>query len=247
MLRDKKDKLENVRSQLPQQVRLVVVSKYQPNSSILELYETGHRIFGESKVQELLAKYESLPQNIEWHFIGHLQTNKVKFIVPFVALIHGVDSLKLLHEINDCAEKAGKTVNCLLQMHIAKEESKFGFSFDELDEILQTLDLKTLSNIRICGLMGMASNTEDMTLVKNEFKSLAQYFAKLKSTYFADNDSFIELSMGMSSDYDIAIKEGATLIRIGSSIFNPHPPSRGALNRPSGSPPLEGELEGVNF
>ncbi len=208
-----------IKSQIPDHVRLVAVSKFQPVSSITEIYDLGHRIFGESKAQELVSKYEVLPKDIEWHFIGHLQTNKVKYIIPFVSLIHGVDSFKLLQEIDKCAVKVDKTVCCLLQIHIAQEETKFGFSFDEINEMISSVEFKGLNNINICGLMGMASNTDDMNQVKKEFKSLAQYFDQVKKTYFAQNNFFKEISMGMSGDYKIAIEEGSTLVRVGSSIF----------------------------
>ena len=155
------DNLQQVLNELPEGVRLVAVSKFHPNEAIEEAYRSGQRVFGESKVQEMTAKYESLPKDIEWHFIGHLQTNKIKYIVPYVALIHGIDSYKLLVEVNKQAEKAGKVVNCLLQLHIAEEETKFGFSFDECRDMLAEGEWKSLSNIQLCGLMGMATNTDD--------------------------------------------------------------------------------------
>ena len=213
------ENFEQIKLQIPANVKLVAVSKYQPVSSMLEIYEQGHRIFGESKVQELVSKYETLPKDIDWHFIGHLQTNKVKNIVPFVTLIHGVDSLRLLHEINKCALKTNKAVDCLLQMHIAQEETKFGFSTAELEEVLNSSEFNKLKNVRICGLMGMASYTDDMEQVRKEFKGLANYFKKIKTSYFAENEFFNELSMGMSGDYQLAIEEGSTMVRVGSSIF----------------------------
>lgn len=200
-------------------MRLVCVSKFNPNDSILEAYKIGERIFGESKVQELCGKYEALPKDIFWHYIGHLQSNKIKFIVPFVSLIHGVDSYKLLEEINKQAEKAGKRVKCLLQVHIAIEETKFGFSPDELLETLTYEKWFLLKNIQICGLMGMATFTSNKIQIRSEFKSLKMLFDKVKSMYFVDNELFSELSMGMSDDYQIAIEEGSTLVRVGSSIF----------------------------
>ena len=160
------ENLQQVLSELPDGVRLVAVSKFHPNEAIEEAYRSGQRVFGESKVQEMTAKYESLPKDIEWHFIGHLQTNKIKYIVPYVALIHGIDSYKLLVEVNKQAEKAGKVVNCLLQLHIAEEETKFGFSFDECRDMLAEGEWKTLSNIQLCGLMGMATNTDDNEQIK---------------------------------------------------------------------------------
>ena len=213
------ENFEQIKSQMPANVKLVAVSKYQPVSSIREIYEQGHRIFGESKVQELVSKYETLPNDINWHFIGHLQTNKVKYIVPFVTLIHGVDSLRLLQEINKCALKINKTVDCLLQMHIAQEETKFGFSPEELEKMLNSSEFNKLKNVRICGLMGMASYTDDMEQVRKEFKGLAEYYKKIKTSYFAENEFFNELSMGMSGDYQLAIEEDSTIVRVGSSIF----------------------------
>jgi len=211
--------IQSIRKHIPEHVQLVCVSKFNPNESILEAYETGERIFGESKVQELCSKYETLPQDIAWHFIGHLQTNKIKFIVPFVSLIHGVDSYKLLVEINKQAAKAGKLVNCLLQIHIAREETKFGFSADELKETLEVGEWQQLKNIRICGLMGMATYTNNREQIRNEFKSLKILFDKVKADFFPTETSFCEISMGMSDDFQIAIEEGSTLVRIGSSIF----------------------------
>jgi pyridoxal phosphate enzyme (YggS family) len=219
------ENFNKLRSSLPENVRLVAVSKFQPNESILELYNAGQRIFGESKVQELLTKYELLPKDIEWHFIGHLQTNKVKYIIPFISLIHGVDSIKLLQEINKCSQKAGRIVDCLLQVHIAREETKFGFSFDELDEILQSGEIREMENVHISGLMGMASYTDDKEQVRQEFRSLKQYFDKVKNTYFAHDKGFKELSIGMSGDYQIAVEEGSTLVRVGSFIFGERSPT----------------------
>ncbi len=200
-------------------MQLVCVSKFNPNEAILEAYETGERIFGESKVQELCTKYEMLPKDISWHFIGHLQSNKIKYIVPFVQLIHGVDSYKLLTEINKIAEKHEKRVNCLLQVHIAKEETKFGFSADELFETLNTKEWKHLNNIQICGLMGMATFTDNKVQINSEFKYLKSLFDQIKNDFFVEDKSFCELSMGMSDDYQIAIEQGSTLVRVGSLIF----------------------------
>ena len=213
------DNLQQVLNELPEGVRLVAVSKFHPNEAIEEAYRSGQRVFGESKVQEMTAKYESLPKDIEWHFIGHLQTNKIKYIVPYVALIHGIDSYKLLVEVNKQAEKAGKVVNCLLQLHIAEEETKFGFSFDECRDMLAESEWKTLSNIQLCGLMGMATNTDDNEQIKKEFCSLSSFFKEVKDSWFADTEAFRELSMGMSHDYHQAIAAGSTLIRVGSKIF----------------------------
>ena len=213
------ENLKQVLAELPQGVRLVAVSKFHPNEAIEEAYRSGQRVFGESKVQEMTAKYESLPKDIEWHFIGHLQTNKIKYIVPYVALIHGIDSYKLLVEVNKQAEKAGKVVNCLLQLHIAEEETKFGFSFEECRDMLAEGEWKTLSNIQLCGLMGMATNTDDNEQIEKEFCSLSSFFKEVKDSWFADTEAFRELSMGMSHDYHQAIAAGSTLIRVGSKIF----------------------------
>lgn len=213
------DNLQQVLNELPEGVRLVAVSKFHPNEAIEEAYRSGQRVFGESKVQEMTAKYESLPKDIEWHFIGHLQTNKIKYIVPYVALIHGIDSYKLLVEVNKQAEKAGKVVNCLLQLHIAEEETKFGFSFEECRDMLAEGEWKTLSKIQLCGLMGMATNTDDNEQIEKEFCSLSSFFKEVKDSWFADTEAFRELSMGMSHDYHQAIAAGSTLIRVGSKIF----------------------------
>lgn len=213
------ERIKQIQNELPEGVRLVAVSKFHPNEAIEEAYRAGQRVFGESKVQEMTAKYESLPKDIEWHFIGHLQTNKVKYIVPYVALIHGIDSYKLLAEVDKQAAKAGKTVNCLLQLHIAREETKFGFSPEECREMLSSAAWKEMKNIRICGLMGMASNTDNTEQIKAEFDLLGRFFREVKSAWFADEESFCELSMGMSHDYHEAIAAGSTLIRVGSKIF----------------------------
>lgn len=213
------ERIKEIRNELPEGVRLVAVSKFHPNEAIEEAYRAGQRIFGESKVQEMTAKYESLPKDIEWHFIGHLQTNKVKYIVPYVALIHGIDSYKLLAEVDKQAAKAGRRVNCLLQLHIAREETKFGFSFDECRQMLAEGQWRQLQHIRLCGLMGMATNTDNAEQIKEEFRSLSDFFREVKSTWFADDDAFCELSMGMSHDYHEAIAEGSTLVRVGSKIF----------------------------
>lgn len=211
--------LQSVRKHIPAHVQLVCVSKFHPDEAVLEAYHAGERIFGESKVQEMCGKYERLPKDIRWHFIGHLQTNKIKFIIPFVELIHGVDSYKLLVEINKQAEKANRIVNCLLQIHIAKEETKFGFSPEELLEILDSGKWKTLGNVNICGLMGMATFTDNKNQVRAEFKNLKELFDAVKTTYFASDSSFKEISMGMSDDFEPAIEEGSTMVRIGSLIF----------------------------
>ena len=211
--------LKQVLSKLPEGVRLVAVSKFHPNEAIEEAYQAGQRIFGENKVQEMTAKYEALPKDIEWHFIGHLQSNKIKYIVPYVALIHGIDSYKLLIEIDKQAAKHGRIVNCLLQLHIAQEETKFGFSIEECREMLNKGEWKQLAHIRICGLMGMGSNTDNVEQIQQEFCSLSRFFNEVKKTWFSDTETFRELSMGMSDDYPEAIAEGSTLVRIGSKIF----------------------------
>ena len=211
--------LKEVLTSLPAQVKLVAVSKFHPNESIEQAYRAGQRIFGESKVQELTGKYETLPKDIEWHFIGHLQTNKVKYIAPYIAMIHAVDSYKLLAEIEKQAAKNGRVIPCLLEIHIAQEESKYGFTFQECREMLEAGEWKKLTHICIAGLMGMATFTEDETEIKREFDSLKQFFNEIKQNYFADRDTFREISMGMSHDYPLAIEAGSTLVRVGSKIF----------------------------
>lgn len=211
--------LKEVLTSLPTQVKLVAVSKFHPNESIEQAYRAGQRIFGESKVQELTGKYETLPKDIEWHFIGHLQTNKVKYIAPYIAMIHAVDSYKLLAEIDKQAAKNGRVIPCLLEIHIAQEESKYGFTFQECREMLEGGEWKNLTHICIAGLMGMATFTEDETEIKREFNSLKQFFNEIKQNYFADRDTFREISMGMSHDYPLAIEAGSTLVRVGSKIF----------------------------
>lgn len=213
------DNLKQVLAELPQGVRLVAVSKFHPNEAIEEAYQAGQRIFGESKVQEMTAKYESLPKDIEWHFIGHLQSNKIKYMIPYVAMIHGIDTYKLLAEVNKQAGKAGRTVNCLLQIHVAQEETKFGFSPEKCREMLDAGEWKALAHVRICGLMGMASNTDNIEQINGEFRLLSSLFKEIKENWFADSDVFRELSMGMSHDYHEAIASGSTLVRVGSKIF----------------------------
>ncbi len=200
-------------------VKLVAVSKTKPNEDILEAYEAGQRIFGENQVQEMVAKHEELPKDIEWHLVGHLQSNKVKYMAPFVSLIHGVDSLKLLIEINKQALKNDRVIDCLLQIYIADEETKFGLGYDEAIELLESQEFTELKNVRIVGLMGIATNTENPNQIKEEFYELSILFKGIKISYFKNEDSFNELSMGMSADYKIAIEQGSTLVRIGSDIF----------------------------
>jgi PLP dependent protein len=216
---DIKRNLEEILKQIPENVKLVVVSKTMPVAAILEAYNTGHRVFGENKAQELINKQQSLPGDINWHFIGHLQRNKVKQIVPFVSMIESVDSERLLREINKEGSKAKRVIDCLLQFHIATEDSKFGFDRQEAFEMLGSKEFRALSHVRICGVMGMATWTEDTTLIRKEFRSLSSIFIELRQKYFPDPTFFNEISMGMSGDYKIAIEEGSTIIRIGSAIF----------------------------
>ncbi len=208
-----------IKKELPQGVKLVAISKTHPPEIIMQAYNAGQRIFGENKVQEMVSKSEVLPKDIQWHLVGHLQTNKVKYIVPFVQLIHSVDSYKLLKEIDKGAAKNNRVIDCLLQIHIAEEDTKFGLSHDELKELLASDSLKQLQNVRIVGLMGMATFTDNLNQVRREFKGLANIFNKVKGDFFSQNTHFNTLSMGMSSDYQIAIDEGATMIRVGSNIF----------------------------
>ncbi|MDQ1332941.1 MAG: dependent protein [Bacteroidota bacterium] len=208
-----------LKQQLPSYVKLVAVSKTKSVGEILEVYNTGQRIFGENRVQELLSKKELLPQDIEWHLIGHLQSNKVKYIVPFISMIHSVDSFKLLSAIDAEALKNGTKVNCLLQFHIAREETKSGFSPEEVTEMMESEEFRLLRSVRLCGVMGMATYTDDEGQVRNEFRFLTECFKKLKGKYFSADTGFAEISMGMSGDYKIAIEEGSTIIRIGSLIF----------------------------
>lgn len=211
--------LQQVMSILQQRVTLVAISKTHPVEVIMEAYNAGHRIFGENKVQELVSKYDAMPKDIEWHLVGHLQTNKVKQVVPFVSLIHSVDSLKLLDMIDKEAKKINRVISCLLQVHIATEETKFGLSYAELEEILKSTAYQQMKNVCVSGLMGMATFTDDTKLIREEFKTLHRYFQSVKDMYFKDQPAFKELSMGMSGDYEIAIEEGSTMVRIGSSIF----------------------------
>ena len=199
--------------------KLIAVSKTKPNQAILEAYATGFRDFGENKIQELVRKSEALPKDIRWHMMGHLQRNKVKYIAPFVHLIHAVDSLRLLKEINKQAKKSDRTISCLLQIHIAQESSKFGMNESALFELLQSSELANLNNITIKGLMGMATFTDDKTQVRNEFRSLKVIFEKVKKEINHPHLDLQELSMGMSADYEIALEEGSTMIRVGSAIF----------------------------
>jgi len=210
--------IDKIKNHLPSDCNLVAVSKTKPVSDIIEAYEHGHRHFGENKVQELVSKYEECPKDIHWHMIGHLQRNKVKYIAPFVYLIHGVDSLRLLREINKQASKNNRTIDCLLQIHIAKEESKFGFDPDELDDTLMN-EIQALENIRIKGLMGMATFTDNASQIREEFKGLKKRFDQLASSELPENMDMQILSTGMSNDYPVATEEGSNMVRVGSLIF----------------------------
>ncbi|MFN4950745.1 MAG: YggS family pyridoxal phosphate-dependent enzyme [Flavobacteriales bacterium] len=211
--------LEEIRSSLTASTVLIAVSKTHPTERIMEAYEAGQRDFGENKVQELVEKYEVLPKDIRWHMIGHLQSNKVKYIAPFVHLIHGVDSFNLLKEINKQGQKNGRRISCLLQFHIAQEDTKFGLSLEEAEAFLAGPEFSLLNHVRICGVMGMATFTENTTQIRQEFQNLHWIYQELLSNYFSSNSEFKEISMGMSDDYTIAIEEGSTLIRVGSKIF----------------------------
>jgi pyridoxal phosphate enzyme (YggS family) len=213
------ENISRIKSSLPSIVKLIAVSKTKPASDIQKAYDAGQRIFGENKVQELVSKYDALPKDIEWHMIGHLQSNKVKYMAHFVALIHGVDSFSLLKEINKQAQKNNRIQNVLLQFHVAQEETKFGFSYEEAEQMLNSNEFKSLENISVVGVMGMASFTENHSQIHTEFKMLKSYFDQLKTQFFSDKNSFQEISMGMSGDYQMAIEEGSTMVRIGSSIF----------------------------
>lgn len=211
--------INTILEKIPAKVQLVAVSKTKPKEDIIEAYEGGYRVFGENKPQELAQKYQDLPKDIEWHFIGHLQTNKVKYIAPFVKLIHAVDSIKLLIEINKQAEKNDRVIDCLLQFHIATEETKFGLNLEEAKELLASEDFKSLKSIKIAGVMGMATYTDDESLIRKEFRSLTFIFESLQADCFPNKEEFKEISMGMSGDYIFAIEEGSTMIRVGSTIF----------------------------
>ncbi len=213
------DNLKQVNKTIPERVQLVAVSKTKPNELVLEAYNAGQKVFGENRPQDLQQKYNDLPKDIEWHFIGHPQSKQVKYFAPFVHLIHGVDSLKLLSVINKEALKNKRTINCLLQFHIAAEETKFGLSIDEAKELLHSDEFAELKNIAICGVMGMATFTDDEDKIRKEFKDLKGIYSTLKKEIFNSDSYFKEVSMGMSADYQIAIEEGSTMVRVGSSIF----------------------------
>lgn len=213
------DNLEKVHQLLPKHVRLIAISKTHGPEEIMTLYNGGHRYFGENKVQELLSKIDELPDDIQWHMVGHLQSNKVKYIAPFIAMIHAVDSLKLLKVINKEAKKSNRKIPCLLQLHIADEETKFGMSMEETRVLLESDAFKNMEHVQICGLMGMATFTDDHDKVRKEFRYLKSCFDSIKAHYFADQKAFKEISMGMSDDFLIGIGEGSTMVRIGSAIF----------------------------
>lgn len=214
-----KDNLETVRESIPSGVLLVAVSKTKPVADLQEAYDAGQRVFGENHALEMRDKHEVLPNDIDWHFIGHLQTNKIKYIIPFVRLIHSIDTFNLLQAVNKEAVKHDRVVDCLLQFHVAEEETKFGLSLEEAEEILNSDAFKELKNVRICGVMGMATNTDNQVQIRKEFHHLKEIFSTLKSKYFTDCEYFKEISMGMSHDYQLAIEEGSTMVRVGSKIF----------------------------
>ncbi len=213
------EQLNSIVKQLPETVKLIAVSKTKPTQIIQQVYDAGQRVFGENKAQELNEKYNSLPKDIEWHFIGHLQTNKVKYIAPFVSMIHSIDSLKLLLEVNKQGIKNNRIINCLLQFYIAEEETKFGLDLQEAKEILLSEDFLKMKNVQICGVMGMATFTEDKIQIHKEFSHLSSIYQTLKTEFFQEAPFFSEISMGMTDDYPIAIEEGSTMVRIGSAIF----------------------------
>lgn len=210
------DNIRQTKASLPDDVTLVAVSKFKSCDDIMEAYGAGQRVFGESRALELRDKHEALPKDIQWHFIGHLQTNKIKYIIPFVTLIHSIDSLKLLDEVDAQARNHGRSVDCLLQVHISQEETKFGFTYDECRAVLKDLADAPLANVNVVGLMGMATNTDDMDVVRNEFAGLKAFFEEARAMM---PQRLSVLSMGMSEDYEVAVQEGTTMVRIGSKIF----------------------------
>lgn len=213
--------LHEVLGNLPKEVRLVAISKYHPNEYLETAYNEGQRIFGESHEQELAQKQETLPKDIEWHFIGHLQTNKVKYIAPYISMIEAVDSYKLLKEINKQAAKNDRIIKVLLELHIAEEETKYGLTLDDCRDMLEKGEWKDLGNVQICGLMMMASNTTETSLIEKEFDTATSFFDEIKAKFFADDPKFEERSWGMSHDYKIAIRHGSTMVRVGTTIFGP--------------------------
>ena len=213
--------LHGVLDNLPVGVRLIAISKYHPNEYIEAAYNEGQRVFGESHEQELKTKVPSLPQDIEWHFIGHLQTNKVKYIAPYIAMVEACDSMKLMKEINKQAAKVGRVIKVLLELHIAEEATKYGFSLDSCRQMLEEGEWRQLENVKICGIMMMASNTDDEAQIAREFDTASSFFDEIKAKYFAASDDFKERSWGMSHDYKIAVKHGSTMVRVGTTIFGP--------------------------
>ena len=218
---DVKQNLRQVLGDLPEGVRLVAISKYHPNEYIMAAYEEGQRIFGESHEQELRQKVESLPRDIEWHFIGHLQTNKVKYIAPYISMIEAVDSLKLLKEIDKQAARNNRVIKVLLELHIAEEETKYGLTLDACRQLLEGGEWRTLQHVEICGLMMMASNVDDEAQIASEFQTAANFFDEVKQQYFAADPHFCERSWGMSHDYHLAVQHGSTMVRVGTTIFGP--------------------------
>ncbi len=213
------DAIREINARLPGHTRLVAVSKFHPAEAILQAYACGQRIFGESQVQELRRKHDALPKDIEWHFIGHLQTNKVKYIAPYIAMIHAADTPRLLQEISRQGVKCGRRIPCLLELHVAQEESKFGFSVEQCDEYLGSGEWRALQGVELRGLMCMASNTDDEARIAREFQSAHEFFLHCKQSHFAGSDSFRECSWGMSDDFPIAVRHGSTLVRVGSRMF----------------------------
>lgn len=214
-------KLREVKSNIPEGVTLVAVSKFHPNEYIEAAYAEGQRVFGESHEQELSKKYDTLPKDIQWHFIGHLQTNKVKYIAPYISMVDAVDSLKLLKEINKQAAKHGRVIDVLLELHIAQEATKYGLTIDACRQLLDDGEWRNLNNVRICGLMMMASNTDDEKQIRSEFMQAADFFDEVKAKYFADSAAFCQRSWGMSHDYKIAVECRSTMVRVGTTIFGP--------------------------
>lgn len=213
------EQIARLKHELPHGVELLAISKYQPVDAIKEAYDAGQRMFGENHIQEMAAKAAILPKDIEWHFTGHVQTNKIKYMAPFVSLIHAVDSFRLLREIDKHAARNNRTIDCLLQIHIAQEETKYGLTIDECRQLLSNEPWRELQHVRIVGLMAMGSNTEDIAQIRSEFHQIKQLFDELKECYFSDNPAFCQISEGMTDDYPIAIAEGSTIVRIGSMIF----------------------------
>lgn len=213
------DNLLKLKRQIPEHVKLIAVSKTNPVEKIMQVYNAGHKIFGENRVQEIIDKQPQLPSDIEWHFIGHLQTNKVKYIAPFVSLIQSIDSIKLLIEVNKEAMKNKRVIDCLLEMYIASEDSKMGLDLADASVLLESADYREMMNVRICGLMGMATFTDNDETIRGEFRYLKSYFDRIKEKYFYNEPYFKEISMGMSGDYHIAVEEGSTMVRIGTAIF----------------------------